>query len=138
MGLKIEDYELLAGLGTKEIDEIGRLSTLVRVPSGRRIMVEGTLGRECFVVLSGSVAVERGGQHIADVGPGGVVGEIALLDAESHVRTATVTTLTESSVLLFSAREFNGLVADHPTVAKRIERAAVQRLVGGLRIEEER
>ena len=135
-GINIEDYELFAGLDKKELQKIGRLSTAMSVDAGRAVTVEGTRGRECFMVLSGTVGVERHGERVAAVGPGAVVGEIALLDSNSHVRTATATALSDTDILVFSAQEFRDLVAEHPTVAERIERAAVQRLVEDLHTEE--
>ena len=135
-GFDIKDYELFARLGKKELSEVERLSTPISIPAGRKVTVEGTRGRECFVVLNGTVEVERHGEKVAEIGPGGLVGEIALLDSKSHTRTATAVALTDADVLVFSADEFRSLIMEHPTIAERIERTAVQRLVDDLAAED--
>ena len=131
-GNEIQEYELFAGLGKKELREVERLSTAISIPAGRNVTTEGTRGRECFVVLGGSVKVERHGEDVAVIGSGGLVGEIALLDSKNHTRTATAVAMTDADVLVFSADEFRTLIAEHPTIAERIERTAVQRLVEDL------
>ena len=130
MGINITDYALFEGLGKKEVAQIESISTPISVPAGREITTEGTRGRECFVVLDGTVGVDQDGERIAEIGAGGVVGEISLLDRDRH-RTATVVALTDTDVLVFSAQEFHTLVAEHPAVTARIEQTAVRRQTGG-------
>ena len=127
MGINITDYALFDGLGKKEVAQIEAISTPISVAAGREIVTEGTRGRECFVVLDGTVGVDRDGERVAEIGAGGVVGEIALLDRD-HGRTASVVALTDTDVLVFSAQEFHTLVAEHPTVTAKIEQTAVKRL----------
>ncbi len=135
-GMNIRDHELFAGLGKKELREVERLSTPISISAGRKVTVEGTRGRECFVVMNGTVEVARHGEKVAEIGPGGLVGEIALLDTSDHTRTATATALTDADVLVFSADEFRTLITQHPTIAERIERTAVQRLIDDLSAED--
>ena len=42
-----------------------------------------------FSVLEGSVELSRNGAVIEDVGPGGILGEMALIDAAPRSATAT-------------------------------------------------
>lgn len=135
MGINITDYALFEGLGKKEVAHIESISTPISVAAGREIVTEGTRGRECFVVLDGTVGVDRHGERVAEIGAGGVVGEISLIDREQE-RTASVVALTDTDVLVFSAQEFNSLVAEHPAVTARIEQAAVKRLAADIRADE--
>ncbi len=76
------------------------------VPAGTVFLEEGDIGRGLYVILSGKskVTKKEGDEtlHLADIGPGDIVGEMALLN-EAPV-SATVCTKTPST-LLFLARE---------------------------------
>ncbi|MGA8016340.1 MAG: cyclic nucleotide-binding domain-containing protein [Candidatus Dormiibacterota bacterium] len=71
-------------------------------PSIRKLKKDQTLveagdpGTELFLLLDGVLAVEVGGAAIANVGPGAVLGERALLEAGT--RTATLRALTSCKV----------------------------------------
>ncbi len=80
-----------------------------------------------FIVTVGELAVTRDGEHIADIGPGGVAGEMALL-THSH-RHATVTTKTACSVLHIDGRAFSALLADVPELAVKMLPIVASRVI---------
>src|SRR3954454_1214859 len=108
---------VFAHLGRRARARADRLMTLVNFPSGADLCRQGQLGREAFVLLSGTAVVSRDGQPVAEVGRGDVIGESALLG--DHYRNATVTATTEVAALVMSVREFNTLM-ELPGVADRI------------------
>jgi CRP-like cAMP-binding protein len=55
---------------------------------GQALMTEGEEGGELFLLLDGIVDVEVNGDPVAEIGPGALLGERALL--EGGKRTATV------------------------------------------------
>ena len=57
---------------------------------------QGAPGRELFLLFDGVLAVERDGETIAEVGPGAILGEMALL--EGGRRTATLRAVTACRV----------------------------------------
>jgi hypothetical protein len=74
------------------------------VPAGEVVYRQGEAGDGCFVIEHGSAEVIGDGRPIATVGPGELVGEIALL---RHVpRTATVRAVTEMDLRLLDADRF--------------------------------
>ena len=101
---------LFADLSRKDIESVGRLADTVDVPAGKVLMREGESGAEMFVIASGEVAVERNGNHIANLGPGEAIGEVALLS--EGPRTATVTTTEPTTVFAIGHREFHTLMED--------------------------
>lgn|SRR5689334_23956875 len=105
---------LLAGLGRRDIEEVGRLADEVDLKAGHVLMRQGDPGREFFVVIDGEVSVERDGRHVANVGPGGFVGDIALVT--ERPRTATVTVTVPSRFLVVGHREFHTLMDQYPSI----------------------
>ena len=80
---------LFAGFNRREIEFLGRLMDEVDVKDGRVLMREGAVGREFFIVVSGSVRVERKGRKVNRLGAGDFLGEIALIDQGPRTATAT-------------------------------------------------
>ena len=128
-GIVIEDYDLFAGLTRRQRRKVERLFTSATFRPGRRLMEEGTHGRECLVIVSGTVVVERHGERIAELGPGDVVGEVALLaSGAERIRTATVTAVGAVEALVFTPLNFELLLAQYPHIAARVQRLALHRV----------
>jgi hypothetical protein len=69
------------------------------------LVEEGDAGTELFLLLDGVLSVEIDGKSIAQVGPGAVVGERALV--EGGTRTATLRAVTKSRVAVVSGEEID-------------------------------
>src|SRR2546426_7425980 len=67
-----------------------------KLASGETLVEQGQAGEELFLLLDGVLAVEVGGKAIAEVGPGAILGERALL--EGGLRTATLRAVTPCRV----------------------------------------
>ena len=117
---------LLSGLGRREIEEVGRLVEEIDVPAGQVLMREGETGREFFVLVDGSVAIDRSGNRIRTMGPGDFFGEIALL-AEGP-RTATATTDTAAKLLVLGHREFHSVMDQFPAIRTCVLEALAARI----------
>ena len=117
---------LLAGLERKELEEVGRLADEVELPEGRVVAREGASGEEFFVIIEGSVRIERAGVRLADLGPGDFFGELAMLG--KIPRTATATCSTACRFLVVGHREFNSLLASYPSIQNAVLHAVAERL----------
>ena len=71
-----------------EIMRGGAKPEIRRLPEGSLLTRQGDPGDELYLILDGVAAVEVDGRVVAEVGPGAVVGERAIL--ESGLRTSTV------------------------------------------------
>jgi CRP-like cAMP-binding protein len=69
--------------------------------------------------------VTRGGDHIADLGPGDVFGEAGMLDDE--MRSATVTATSPLKLISMGHFEVQRLKKDAPEVYARIEELVEER-----------
>jgi CRP/FNR family transcriptional regulator, cyclic AMP receptor protein len=117
---------LFAACGSGELDAIARLADEIDIPAGEELTHEGRSGREFFVILDGSVRVEREGNVIRTLGPGEFFGEIALIDGGP--RTATVTTETPVRALVLAHHDFRTLINDNPAVARTVLLALAARV----------
>jgi CRP-like cAMP-binding protein len=83
-----------------------------RYDAGKMIMQEGTGGAFMYIVLEGKVAISIKGGIVARAGPGGVFGEMALVD--QSVRAATATAETPCTLLAVNRNVFLHLVKTSP------------------------
>jgi CRP-like cAMP-binding protein len=97
------------------------------VPAGQVLAQAGDHGRGMFVVLDGSVVVERGDLHI-EMGRSEFFGELALLVPDSP-RIARVRALTDSRILAVSRETFDLLLDREPSFARELLRTMAARLV---------
>ena len=87
---------LLSLLPEPTLEALARALTRVEVAAGEAFIREGEPGDLFYVIETGTVEVTKDGRHVAALGPGDYVGEIALL--RDVPRTATVTA-TSATVL---------------------------------------
>lgn len=123
----LSSIDIFSGLSKKELAQIGRLMSAIRIASGKEIIKEGAVGREAFIIVEGDASVWRNGKLIASVGPGAVLGEMALL--ANTPRTATVRAETDMIVEVLNRSEFVALLEDSPKVALKLLTTTIQRLV---------
>jgi CRP-like cAMP-binding protein len=117
---------LLSDLGRRELEEVERLVDEVDVPAGKVLMREGDAGREFFVLVTGTVAIDRGGTRVRTLESGDFFGEIALL-AEGP-RTATATTEGPATLLVLGHREFHSLMDKYPAIRTCVLDALAKRI----------
>ncbi len=88
---------------------------------GDRILTEGERGSDLFILVHGELEVTRGRTRLGILrGKGDVIGEIAALTGQP--RSATVTALTESSLLKIRV-EFKSISARNPEILEKIDGA---------------
>ena len=89
------------------------------VSAGVKLTGEGATGYSFFVLRDGTAAVSVDGTEVRTLGAGDFFGELAILG--DGRRTATVTTLEPSQVLVLFGTEFRRLQQEFPELATRIE-----------------
>lgn len=96
-------------------------------PAGQALLEAGQPGDEMFVIIEGTVDVFVGGHHLMTLGPGEIVGEMALVD-EEHVRHADVRATTDVKLVPIDRKHFEFLVHNHPSFALEVMKTMVDRL----------
>jgi CRP-like cAMP-binding protein len=117
---------LFASLDDDALTKIAPWFTPRAISEATDLTGEGASGYSFFVMVDGRATVTRGGEKIAEIGPGDFFGEGAIIGAGR--RGATVRTSTPSEVLVMFGSEFRRLQQEHPEIAARIEETALQRL----------
>ncbi len=108
---------------TEEIDEIIGFATERRFSRGATICSKGDPGTSMMAVLVGRARVSNvsgDGKEVTlnVIGPGEVLGEIALLDGKP--RSADVTALEDTTVIVVERRQFLPFVLKHETMVERL------------------
>jgi len=117
---------LFAGLDAAAIAEIMRLLRAQTVEAGELIVRRGDNAHSMYFVAGGEVGIDLNGKHIR-LGVGHFFGEIAVLRRAR--RSATVTAMTRTNLLVLDASDFHALMEQEPQIAARVD-AVVRDRVG--------
>jgi hypothetical protein len=90
---------------SRRIMRSGKKPRIKKVRTGGILVRQGEAGNELFLVLDGVVQIDVDGKAVAELGPGAILGERALL--EGGRRTSTMRALTSCTVAVASAAELN-------------------------------
>jgi CRP-like cAMP-binding protein len=115
---------LFADLDDRSLQAVAVLAREQTHRAGEVLMLEGEPGDEFYVLVDGTVRIERGGRTIRSMTPGGFLGEIALV--ERRPRTATATAVSDVRVLALRRHELDRLLETMPAVHRRV-RSAIER-----------
>jgi len=118
--------ELAVAVPASELETLDRLATTIQISAGEQIMRAQQFGRECFVVIDGEFRIDLGDSDVI-VGPGAVIGELALLTMKP--RTASVAATVDSSVYVLNRSEFASVLDACPKLSRHVLDGAVQRTV---------
>lgn len=116
---------LFATMSNADLEKLAKLGEPVDAEPGAVLMDQGDVGTECFLVIEGEAGVTSGGQHVATIGPGSVVGEMALVGHKP--RNASVIAQTPMRLLSFNIAHFKRLLEDMPVARDYIYRLLEER-----------
>jgi len=114
------DEQLLADLG-----QVLGSAARFRHETGKIIVREGQRGVALYVVLEGRVAIKIGDSVVEKVGPGGVFGELSLVDRSPRLATAVAG--TDCVLLAMSRHMFLHLVKRSPKFGAALLKAVGER-----------
>jgi CRP-like cAMP-binding protein len=100
--------------------------TPLAVSPGTVLFAAGDPGDEMYVVRTGSVDLMIGNTLVEKVGPGGILGELALVDPAP--RSATAVAGPECTLVRVDQHEFDDLVRRVPGLALEVMKVMARRL----------
>jgi small-conductance mechanosensitive channel/CRP-like cAMP-binding protein len=128
---RLQEVDILSPLSAEAHAKLAK-STKGHVYSrGEAILHAGAAGDSMFVVHDGTVSVRisdptaTGGKEVAQLGPGSVFGEMALLTGEA--RTADVVAITDVVTLEIGKDSLQPILVDNPELAGAISEKVIER-----------
>jgi CRP-like cAMP-binding protein len=110
---RLKSVSLFQELSEEELQQIAPFAQETSVSEGKVLVREGDFSYEFLAIQDGEAEVTRGGQRVAELGPGDFFGEMGLL--EKTLRNATVVAKTPMQLVTLTGWDL-----------KRMERAAPQ------------
>ena len=137
---RIAAIPFFADLPDDELAAVAAVASEAQVRSGRALAAEGRIGHSLFAIESGTADVVKAGETVGTVGPGDVVGEIAVYAsppdrfappevAEGGLRTASVIATSPMRVIALYKRDVWELDKRAPGVTQRLRAVLDERRV---------
>jgi CRP/FNR family transcriptional regulator len=122
---------LFAGLDDAAWTALERRLTEQRVERGATLFSAGDPGDAMHVITDGKVKISHTSgdgreQAIAILGPGDLLGELSIFDAQP--RGATATAVNDTTLATLSESAFHDWLGEHPSAALALLRALAERL----------
>ncbi len=122
---------LFSELSEPELERVGRVAVPRSFPRDTRVFHEGDPGDACYIIRSGGARVTR--EHpdgraitLANLGPGAIFGELAMLDGEA--RSASVESTEDLDLLALPAGDVRALIRTRPEMGEKLVVALTRRL----------
>lgn len=122
----LSDVTMLAGLSQEARGRLEDASRLVDVPAGTWLIRAGDPPGAAYVVRRGRLEVDIDGRLVRELGPGEVVGEMALLTGVQ--RSAGVKARRDSTVLELPRDAFDDLLSSDPAASRVVLTQVAERL----------
>ena len=126
--------DLIDGLEEEDIDWLFTAGKERQFGAGEEIIKEGTMPGSIYILQNGSASVTSvvaGGEAIATIGPGDILGEMSFVDGRSA--SATVTALENTGLLEISWELLRAKIANEAGFATRFYLAITKMISGRLR-----
>ena len=122
---RLKSIPLFEEVGDEELAQIAPFATEVSVEEGRELVREGDFSYEFMAIEEGEAEVTRGGEHVANLGPGDFFGEMGLL--ERTLRNATVTAKTPVRLVTLTGWDLKRVERSAPDAMERIRSVLEER-----------
>jgi CRP/FNR family transcriptional regulator, cyclic AMP receptor protein len=121
----LRNVPLFAACSTKELRRIAAIADELSFREGKILTRQGGPGREMFILLDGTVKVERNGEQINVLGPGDFLGEGALVLRKP--RNATITATAPLRALVITDANFNELLLSDGRISSKVHETLAAR-----------
>ena len=121
----LKKFDLFKDVDESKLSKIAPFTMLVEFPDGKTIIQEGGYSNDFYAIESGTAKVERGGETIAEIGPGDVFGEQGLLEPQE--RSASVVATSALRALKIEHWEIPRMRKAMPEVLEQLQKTIEER-----------
>ena len=125
---QLKSIPLFQEVSDEELREIAPFAEEATVEEGTQLVREGDFSYEFFAIEDGQAEVTRGGEKVAELGPGDFFGEIGVL--ERDLRTASVEAKTEMGLVTLTGWDMKRMEKAMPQAVERVRQVLEQRRTG--------
>ncbi|MDQ3587312.1 MAG: cyclic nucleotide-binding domain-containing protein [Actinomycetota bacterium] len=115
---RLKSLPLFEGVSDEELSHIVPFVDETSVSEGYRLVNEGDYSYQFMAIEEGTAEVLRGGEHLADLGPGDFFGEMGLLEKDR--RNASVVATSDLRAITMTGWDLKRLEKTAPEVTARI------------------
>ena len=123
---KLKKINRLESLSDPELIAVVTAGRHINLPADWALISESTPADKAYLIVDGEVAVRKGKEEVARLGPGDVIGEIGIV--EHRLRTASVVSLTPLEVIHFTRDALEQLLAEVPAFGEAMRSTTAERL----------
>lgn len=116
----------LESLTDQELKQVIDQGRHVRLPANWSLIWEKTAADKAYLIIDGEVVVRKGTQEVARLGPGDVIGEMAIVGHK--LRSASVVSLTPVEVIHFTKEALTDLLDAVPVFGTALRETTSDRL----------
>jgi CRP/FNR family transcriptional regulator, cyclic AMP receptor protein len=122
---RLRRLPLFGELDHHDLTTISRLAREVDVRNGDFVVQQDEIPYELFVIEEGTAEVLHDGDHVADLGPGDVVGEMGLL--KQRRRWGSVRATSRLRAVALDTEGLSSMAEGMPELVERIEQTMSRR-----------
>lgn len=122
---RLKSLPLFADVTDEELSHIAPFVDETSVSAGYRLVNEGDYSYQFMAIEEGTAEVLRGGEHLADLGPGDFFGEMGVMEKDR--RNASVVATSDLRAVTMTGWDLKRLEKSAPAVAARIRRTLDER-----------
>jgi CRP-like cAMP-binding protein len=121
----LKKIPLFAEVPDEDLRKVATFATTEEFTEGETVVKEGGYSNHFYAIQEGTVKVERGGEALAELGPGDVFGEQGLLEGQE--RSASVVATSPLRVIKIEHWELSRMRKAMPEVVEELQRKVSER-----------
>lgn len=125
---RLKAISIFSDLAEEDLRIIAALASEVSVPEGKELVREGDFSYDVLAIEQGTAEVLRGGEHVADLGEGDVVGEMGVLTRQQ--RNATVRATSPMMLITLDRWDVKRLERRTPAAVEHLKAVLAERSGG--------
>lgn len=122
---RLKNIHVFESLSDDDLEKLARRGQEATVEAGTMLLEAGGSSDKLWAIEHGEVKVERGGEQVATLGAGEIVGETGVM--ERALRNATVTATSEVKGIVIAHSDIKELRQEDPELEKRLQKLLEER-----------